>query len=169
MRATYLDLSQLQTKVKHSCVEHPIWGSRTMHVVAAAGCSSFPTEQLLPALLSHVDGYQLRDHGVLLLRVFGIIVDSISGLHGPKQTSFVDLDWDRVDTTILPPSVCSRRALWTLCFGWLQDRGVPKIKGTILGVPITRVIRFGGLYWGPPKIRGSLACSGMRGAKEDLV
>ena len=27
---------------------------------------------------------------------------------------------------------------------------VPKIRGTILGVPITRIIVFWGLYWGPP-------------------
>ena len=25
----------------------------------------------------------------------------------------------------------------------------PKIRGTILGVPILRIILFGGLYWGP--------------------
>ena len=28
--------------------------------------------------------------------------------------------------------------------------GLPKIRGTILGVPITRTIIFWGLYWGPP-------------------
>ena len=28
--------------------------------------------------------------------------------------------------------------------------GFPKIRGTILGVPIIRTIVFGGLYWGPP-------------------
>ena len=27
--------------------------------------------------------------------------------------------------------------------------GVPKIRGTILGVPIIRIIIFWGLYWGP--------------------
>ena len=27
--------------------------------------------------------------------------------------------------------------------------GFPKIRGTILGVPITRTIVFWGLYWGP--------------------
>ena len=27
--------------------------------------------------------------------------------------------------------------------------GFPKIRGTILGVPIIRIIVFGGLYWGP--------------------
>ena len=27
--------------------------------------------------------------------------------------------------------------------------GFPKIRGTILGVPILRIIVFGGLYWGP--------------------
>ena len=26
-----------------------------------------------------------------------------------------------------------------------------EIRGTILGVPITRAIVFGGLYWGPPE------------------
>ena len=26
----------------------------------------------------------------------------------------------------------------------------PKIRGTILGVPILRIILFWGLYWGPP-------------------
>ena len=29
--------------------------------------------------------------------------------------------------------------------------GLPKIRGTILGVPIIRIIVFWGLYWGPPK------------------
>ena len=28
--------------------------------------------------------------------------------------------------------------------------GFPKIRGTILGVPIIRTIVFWGLYWGPP-------------------
>ena len=28
--------------------------------------------------------------------------------------------------------------------------GVPKIRGTFLGVPIIRIIIFLGLYWGPP-------------------
>ena len=28
--------------------------------------------------------------------------------------------------------------------------GVPKIKGTVLGVPIIRIIVFWGLYWGSP-------------------
>ena len=28
--------------------------------------------------------------------------------------------------------------------------GFPKIRGTILGVPILRMRVFGGLYWGPP-------------------
>ena len=28
-------------------------------------------------------------------------------------------------------------------------RGFPKIRGTILGVPITRIIIYWGLYWGP--------------------
>ena len=28
--------------------------------------------------------------------------------------------------------------------------GFPKIRGTILGVPIIRIIVFWGLYWGPP-------------------
>ena len=27
--------------------------------------------------------------------------------------------------------------------------GFPKIRGTFLGVPIIRIIVFGGLYWGP--------------------
>ena len=27
--------------------------------------------------------------------------------------------------------------------------GVPKIRGTFLGVPIIRTVVFGGLYWGP--------------------
>ena len=30
-----------------------------------------------------------------------------------------------------------------------QIRGFPKIRGTILGVPIIRTIIFWGLYWGP--------------------
>ena len=33
------------------------------------------------------------------------------------------------------------RGLWGL--------GIPKIRGTLLGVPIRRVIVFGGLHWGP--------------------
>ena len=28
--------------------------------------------------------------------------------------------------------------------------GFPKIRGTFLGVPIVRIIVFGGLYWGSP-------------------
>ena len=28
--------------------------------------------------------------------------------------------------------------------------GFPKIRGTLLGVPIIRIIVFWGLYWGPP-------------------
>ena len=28
--------------------------------------------------------------------------------------------------------------------------GFPKIRGTILGVPIIRIIIYWGLYWGPP-------------------
>ena len=28
--------------------------------------------------------------------------------------------------------------------------GVPKISGTLLGVPIIRIMLFWGLYWGPP-------------------
>ena len=28
--------------------------------------------------------------------------------------------------------------------------GFPKIRGTLLGVPIKRTIIFWGLYWGPP-------------------
>ena len=28
--------------------------------------------------------------------------------------------------------------------------GFPKIRVTFLGVPITRIIVFWGLYWGPP-------------------
>ena len=31
-----------------------------------------------------------------------------------------------------------------------EREGVPKIRGTILGVPIIRTIIFWGLYWGPP-------------------
>ena len=27
--------------------------------------------------------------------------------------------------------------------------GVSEVRGTILGIPITRIIVFGGLYWGP--------------------
>ena len=39
--------------------------------------------------------------------------------------------------------------------------GFPKIRGTILGVPIIRIIIFWGLYWGPPnsgnyQIRGRI-------------
>ena len=34
------------------------------------------------------------------------------------------------------------RGLWGL--------GFPKIGGTILGVPIIRIIIYWGLYWGPP-------------------
>ena len=33
------------------------------------------------------------------------------------------------------------RGLWGL--------GFPKIRGTLLEVPIIRIIVFGGLYWGP--------------------
>ena len=30
--------------------------------------------------------------------------------------------------------------------------GFPRIKGTFLGVPIIRIIVFGGLYWGSPYV-----------------
>ena len=30
-----------------------------------------------------------------------------------------------------------------------EKRGFPKIRGTVLGVPIIRTIVFWGLYWGP--------------------
>ena len=33
------------------------------------------------------------------------------------------------------------------------DMGFPKIKGTILWVPIIRIIIFSGLYWGPTILR----------------
>ena len=33
--------------------------------------------------------------------------------------------------------------------------GFPKIRGTILGVLIIRIIVFGGLYWGPPILGNS--------------
>ena len=36
-------------------------------------------------------------------------------------------------------SVCRIQARW----------GLPKIRGTLLGVPIIRTILFWGLYWGP--------------------
>ena len=35
--------------------------------------------------------------------------------------------------------------------------GFPNIRGTILGVPIVRIILFQGLYWGP-LILGKLPC-----------
>ena len=34
-------------------------------------------------------------------------------------------------------------------FGFFPEWGFPKIRGTILGVPIIRTIIFWGLYWGP--------------------
>ena len=37
--------------------------------------------------------------------------------------------------------------------GWATHRdmwGFPKIRGTILEVPIIRIVIFGGLYWGTP-------------------
>ena len=33
----------------------------------------------------------------------------------------------------------------------LARRGCPKLAGTILGVPMIRIIVFGDLYWGPRK------------------
>ena len=36
------------------------------------------------------------------------------------------------------------------CWAPAKAKGFPKIRGTILGVPIIRTIVFGGLYWGPP-------------------
>ena len=38
-----------------------------------------------------------------------------------------------------PGFVCLYMCIWV----------VPKIRGTYLGVPITRIIVFWGLYWGP--------------------
>ena len=40
--------------------------------------------------------------------------------------------------------------------------GFPKIRGTILGVPITRIIVFSGLHWGPP-ILGNYLITSLRG------
>ena len=34
--------------------------------------------------------------------------------------------------------------------GIYRDWGFPKIRGTLLGVPIKRTMVFGGLHWGPP-------------------
>ena len=39
----------------------------------------------------------------------------------------------------------SSLGLWCKIYTW----GFPKIRGTILGVPIIRIIVFWGLYWGP--------------------
>ena len=36
------------------------------------------------------------------------------------------------------------------CLHGMHIWGFPKIKGTILGIPIIRTIVFRGLYWGPP-------------------
>ena len=36
------------------------------------------------------------------------------------------------------------------CLYTPQKGGVPKIRGTILGVPIIRTLVFWGLHWGPP-------------------
>ena len=33
--------------------------------------------------------------------------------------------------------------------GFRVDKGFPKMSGTILGVPIIRIVTFWGLYWGP--------------------
>ena len=38
----------------------------------------------------------------------------------------------------------------TTLHAFLAIWGFPKIRGTILGVPIIRIIVFWGLYWGPP-------------------
>ena len=40
--------------------------------------------------------------------------------------------------------------LFLSCFSVRMSKwGFPKIRGTLLGVPIIRIIVFGGLYWGP--------------------
>ena len=41
--------------------------------------------------------------------------------------------------------------------------GFPKIRGTILGVPIRRTIVFWGLYWGPPYFEKVPYCAGPAG------
>ena len=52
---------------------------------------------------------------------------------------------------IVNPKPCSvgltERILWPKPTA--VTRGFPKIRGTILGVPIIRTIAFWGLYWGP--------------------
>ena len=55
----------------------------------------------------------------------------------------------RWDMTRKTPSLSvrySRSHHGSFCLIW----GFPKIRGTILGVPIIRTIVFWGLYWGPP-------------------
>ena len=37
--------------------------------------------------------------------------------------------------------------------GWGRNWGFRKIRGTISGVPIARIMVFWGLYWGPPILR----------------
>ena len=39
--------------------------------------------------------------------------------------------------------------------------GVPKIRGTLLGVPKIRTIVFWGLYWGPPILGNDYITTGL--------
>ena len=51
-----------------------------------------------------------------------------------------------LDCTLGKPLPQSQEAMW---IARLVIWGFPKIRGTILGVPIMRIIVFWGLYWGP--------------------
>ena len=68
-----------------------------------------------------------------MLRTFGVQVEATWATHSSvSRHSFT------------PPGF-SKRVCWG-CIGVIW--GFPEIRGTILGVPIMRIIVFGGLYWG---------------------
>ena len=50
----------------------------------------------------------------------------------------------------LCPTAAFAARLYRLSSGWFFLGAGAKIKGTFLGVPITRTIVFWGLFWGPP-------------------
>ena len=80
-----------------------------------------------------------------------------------ELTSGRDSDWKAVSSSrwqVLIRSTASRKEISALqcklgkplCGLWLGDLdqiwGFPKIRGTIMGVPIIRIIVYWGLYWG---------------------
>ena len=51
--------------------------------------------------------------------------------------------------TALLESIFGSHGTWAWGIGFRDDLGFPRIRGTVLGVSIIRIILFWDLYWGP--------------------